>query len=331
MFHGRVLQALGETAKADAEFAAAIRVRPDDADVWLARARIFSMLGRKDRAAADRFKAQELKGGDPRTWVETGRLLAELGEHQQADAAFARASVLGRGALYPFLEAGWWVVGPYPADLELSCPPEIDPDPSRTVAAVNEPRDLAWQSMSYIPGNSAIGIERGFADRKDASAYALAYVYADRARTASLTISAGEAPVRLWVNGRLMFKGYACWKGGFDGEVTIPISLKSGRNTVLLKTKHVGSFWCNCRFDDEPSRKAMNLLQLGLWSEAADAFAQANERVPLDATTFRFWIHALFAAGTKRQHGGRLPRWCAVTTDPGVRKQMSSCSPLACR
>ena len=226
-----------------------------------------------------------------------GRLLAELGEHKQADAAFARASALGKGSLYPFLEAGWWVAGPYPPALELSCPPEFDPDPSKPIAAVNEPRDLKWQSVSFAADTASIGMESAFAGRQDVSLYALTYVYAQQDRSAALILSTGEGPVRLWVNGRLAFEGYACWGAAADSEAHIPIALKAGRNTLLIQTQHVGSFWCHCRFDDDPTQKAMNLLHLGLWSEAADALAEADRRVPLDAMTFRFRVHALFAAG----------------------------------
>src|SRR5262249_19664337 len=62
LFRGRVLQALGKRESGEAEFAAAIALRPNDPNVWIARARIFSDLGWKDRMATDRVKAQTLKG-----------------------------------------------------------------------------------------------------------------------------------------------------------------------------------------------------------------------------------------------------------------------------
>src|SRR5262249_22957525 len=53
LHQGRLLIALDRPQEADTEFAAAVALRPDDAEVWLTRARIFTKLGRKDRAAAD--------------------------------------------------------------------------------------------------------------------------------------------------------------------------------------------------------------------------------------------------------------------------------------
>src|SRR5207249_7886079 len=113
LFRGRVFFGLGQPDKAEAEFAAAVALRPGDADVWLTRSRVFATLGQKERMTADLLRAQQLKGEDPKTWVETGRMLAERGEHQQADIALARASALGKGELNRFLDAGLWVVGPY--------------------------------------------------------------------------------------------------------------------------------------------------------------------------------------------------------------------------
>jgi serine/threonine protein kinase/predicted Zn-dependent protease len=64
LFRARLHSALGEAEKAEAEFSAAVAVRPNDADVWLTRARVFAKLGNKDQAAADLARAQQLQA-DP--------------------------------------------------------------------------------------------------------------------------------------------------------------------------------------------------------------------------------------------------------------------------
>ena len=78
----------------------------------------------------------ELATDDPLPWIHCGRWYAERGQHEKADADFVKAASLTPNELNKFLEAGWWVVGPYPAELKEFCPPELDPDPSRPV-----PRD----------------------------------------------------------------------------------------------------------------------------------------------------------------------------------------------
>ena len=135
---------LGEREHAEAEFAAAIARAPDEVAALVDRARAFEALGLRDRALADLAEAARRKPDDPRPWVARGRLLAERGDGPGADAAYARAAGLAPGRLDPFLEAGWWVVGPYAEDMNQPQPPEDDPDPSRPVAG--EPGSpLRWK------------------------------------------------------------------------------------------------------------------------------------------------------------------------------------------
>jgi tetratricopeptide (TPR) repeat protein len=57
----KLLAQLGEAGKADAEFAAAVAVRPNDPEVWATRGRIFAQLGLKERSEADFARALQLK------------------------------------------------------------------------------------------------------------------------------------------------------------------------------------------------------------------------------------------------------------------------------
>jgi tetratricopeptide (TPR) repeat protein/serine/threonine protein kinase len=298
LYRARVLFALDEHEKAEAELAAAIAIRPKDADVWLTRSRIFAKLGQNERMAADLVHAQKLRGDDPKTWVETGRMLAERGEHKQADVAFARALTLGKGELNRFLDSGWWVAGPYPQQLELRCPPELNPDPSKPVAAVGERGELKWQSVPTTPHNGSIDTGAIAGSRRKASYYFLAYVHADRDRTATVVLRSG-GDARLWVNGRLALDGMSAWKIGSGSDVYIPISLRAGRNTLLIKSQHKDNVdnWCECMFLDAPIRRAYELSYLGLWTEAADAFAEAERRGPLNEYQFRLRVHSLLALG----------------------------------
>jgi serine/threonine protein kinase/tetratricopeptide (TPR) repeat protein len=331
LFLGRTLLALGRTEPAEAELDAAIRLRPEDAEVWLARARIFAGLGRKDRAAADMIKAQELRGGDPRTWVEVGRQLADLGEPTQADAAFARASELGGGELDRFLEAGWWVAGPYPGPFERACPPEVDPDPSRAVAGVGQDQSLRWQTVAlqtntYPARIGMIDLGMVTARRKDVAYYLLSCVHAARDRTATLYLAVtGNA--RVWVNGRLVFAGTAPWKYAARSEVPIPVGLTRGRNTILLKIGQAAEpLQCACSFHDRPELRATDLLQLGLWSEAADAFAEADRRSRLAPVRLWNWGACLLAAGREdesRRVFGELVRRHDRTSGEDVARELA--------
>ncbi len=297
LFRGRVFLALEQPDRAEAEFTAAVAIRPDDADVRLTRSRVFARLGQKERMAADLLRAQQLKGDDPRTWVETGRMLAELGQHKQADVAFARASTLGKGGLNRFLDAGWWVVGPYPGNLPGPCPPESNPDPSRPVAAVGTNRVLKWLTTPTGAHSGAVSPGPADGGPDKTSFYYLAHVHADRDRTADLHFRTPEDG-RLWVNGRLAFDGVAAWGIGKEHSIRVPVSLRAGRNTILVKVSGPKDRrWFECLFHDAPALRATDLADLGLWPEAADAFAEADRREPLDAWRSHLRLLCLLAAG----------------------------------
>jgi serine/threonine protein kinase/tetratricopeptide (TPR) repeat protein len=293
LFRGRLLHTMDQPQQAEAEFTAAALLRPEDTDLWLTRARVFAKLGWKERASADLVRAQQLKAGDPRTWIETGRLLAELGEEAQADTAFARAAALGKGELSRFLEAGWWVAGPYPDRLDQSCPPELFADASKPVAAVGRPGNLKWQAVATNPVNGDINFGSLFSGAGSASFYALAYVYADRDRTASLHFFTG-GDMRLWVNGKLVCAGSGTSKSQGTVETSVPIVLCTGRNQVLLKIQAAHA-WCECQFEDAPGRRAYLFKDLGLWREAALAFAEADRRAPLEPFRAMFRVRCLLA------------------------------------
>jgi tetratricopeptide (TPR) repeat protein len=333
LHQARLLVALDRPQEAEAEFAAAVALRPDDPEVWQTRARLFIKLGRKEQAAADLVHAQALKAADPKAWVETGRVLTELGEHDKADAAFARAAAAGKGAFYPFLEAGWWVAGPYPEPLDLACPPEFGADPSRPVAAVGENRDLNWRPVATAGSSSHSHVDLGpiIGEAKKVSYYALAYAYADRDRTATLHLRLqGGDDARLWVNGRLVCGGFKAWKLYNEGSTWIPVSLRAGRNAVLVKISHAeGAAWYQCQFHDHPLQQAFQRLELGAWGEAADAFAQADRRAAVDVWRYSQWLRCLAAAGRsdeyRRGFAESLRRHAPPGAEWGLTELANSC------
>jgi serine/threonine protein kinase/tetratricopeptide (TPR) repeat protein len=298
LVRAKALVSLGRDEEAESEFAAAVSPRPGDSKLWSNRARIFAGLGLKERALADLAHARELRVDDPSTWIESGRLLAEMGEARRSEEAFARASVLAGGRLSPFLEAGWWVVGPYPDSLDLACPPENDPDPARPVAVSGGEHVLEWKAVATNPSSHEIDLAEVSRGKRNVSFYALAYVHADRDRTAVLSLRTVR-DARLWVNGCESFAGFEAWGYPSGTEVLVPISLRAGRNTILLKIR-AGNGWtrCTCLIDVDSHRRALEMADLGLWAEAADAFAEADRHAPLALPdTVWLWAACQLAAG----------------------------------
>jgi serine/threonine protein kinase/tetratricopeptide (TPR) repeat protein/Flp pilus assembly protein TadD len=261
---------IGETEKAEAELAAASAAAPGDAEIWLARVRLFEMWNEIKRAEAEWQKIVQLAGDDPLPWIRRGRWYAERGQHEKADADFAHAASLTPNELNKFLEAGWWVVGPYPTNLDEFCPPEIDPDPSRplyvldpTTGLSDEP--VAWRSADF--GKFGTLMIRDVLGDSSGSAYALALIYSPDDRTAFFRVGLGNG-VRIWCNGRLVFQSNeSC--GPVHQAARVPVALRPGRNQILVRTALSDSL--APRLADTPADCALALAEQGLWRQAAEA------------------------------------------------------------
>src|SRR5947207_15213013 len=102
------------------------------------------------------------------------------------------------------------------------------------------------------------------------------------------------------VNGKCVLDGLKAWKLVPDASNWIPVSLRAGRNIVLVKLSHADAHpWCHCQFHDHPLQQALFRLELGAWSEAADAFAEADRPAPLEAWRYTRWLRVLLAAGRR--------------------------------
>lgn len=90
LYRGRMYARLGDAAKADAEFAAAVAARPDDPEVYALRAAFFDDFGQPDRAKADRAKADGVAGRLRAADVPDAATAAGLATHMLG--AFDRAA-----------------------------------------------------------------------------------------------------------------------------------------------------------------------------------------------------------------------------------------------
>ena len=331
LFRGRVLYAFGQVKKAETEFAAAIALRP-------ARRRSVAHPRTGLRQARPEGSDGRRPGQEPGPRTRPPAAVdrdrpdpCRVGRAPASRRGFARASALGKGELDQFLEAGWWVAGPYPEPFDRARPPEIDPDPSRPVASVDERRALTWQAVPATPNTGRIEMGTLAAGNPNVSSYALTYVQADRDRTASLLLRTGS-DARLWVNGRLAFDGFAAWKLDGTGENRVPIALRAGRNTILLKIKQInGSAWCECLFHDGPLQRGWELVRLGLWAEAADAFGEADRRAPSRRGRHGSASSASSLPVGRRSPAGSSASWFADMTDPAsTRSPPTSRCPVSC-
>jgi tetratricopeptide (TPR) repeat protein len=296
LWQGRVYAKLGYPEQARAKFQAGVAARPRDTAIWLARARIFAQLGAHEQAEADFAKAIHIKPADPLLWIARGRYFAERGMHKKADADFARAATRTPDELNRFIEAGWWVAGPYPYELKVPCPPEKGADPSRPVAAfslvptaaIGSPvaglgalAGLAGAQFDWKPCPTELHgtVRRGHPVLErpggPVSVYALTYVYSPDEQPATLLV--GGDFTRVWLNGRFVHEMKQVINSPFALD-RVPVMLKPGRNTLLVKANdNDGSFWFRVRLADNALDRGLALAEVGLWKEAAAAFARRFE------------------------------------------------------
>ena len=266
---------LGENQKAETEFAAAIAEPPDIAQALIDRAWTFENLGLRDRSMADLALASRRRPDDPRPWVTKGRLLAARGLQSEADQAYARAAELAPGRLDPFLAAPWWVVGPYPVDMNRQSRPEEDHDPSHTVTAESG-LPLRWKP-AFVTSERGINLAP-LAGVANSSVYALSHLYSASERTALFSLNY-SGTVRVWLNGRVIFdtERQPADLPGLDR--VFPAALRAGRNTLLVRVSHTErEHWMRLRTDDFELVRAHLLAESARWQEAADVFDLAEKR-----------------------------------------------------
>jgi serine/threonine protein kinase/tetratricopeptide (TPR) repeat protein len=167
LLRARAYYKLGFREKAEKELQAAVAGNPKDPRFWSARAGLFAQLGQFKRAETDFAKMTEGNPDDCRPWIARGRYFIEHGQPQKADADFAKGASLTPNELNKFIQAGWWVVGPYPDKLDIPYPPEKDPDPSRPVEPIQDKASILakplLESSTVVPGTpdpapSSVGV-----------------------------------------------------------------------------------------------------------------------------------------------------------------------------
>jgi serine/threonine protein kinase/tetratricopeptide (TPR) repeat protein len=273
----------GEIERAEADWQQVVDLQRNDPAVWLQRAAWYSKQGKTEQAEADWQRAVELAGDDPLPWIRRGRYYAQHGEQEKADADFAHAASLTPNELNKFLEAGWWVIGPYPADLDEFCPPELDPVPSRPVFTIDPQNGLsdepvAWRTVD-VDSSGKFDLADYFPSGSQ-SVYLLAYVYSPEERTATLRTN-DEFRYRIWVNGTDCQTVAPPFSGLTRSYHFTPLTLLKGRNTILVKcntSPNSGPF--ALRLNDHPLERAFDLARADLLDEAGDLVAKEYAESP---------------------------------------------------
>ncbi len=223
----------GEIATADADGL----VRIWQFSQPIARARNLAANGQTERALAPYQRAIADHPGDARLNIERGRLLAELGRSSRADADFSRAAQLAPDNPQLFVDAGWWVAGPYKLDLKTQTPIEQDASPSPSTPpprSGEEPRQWV-RAPTKMQGLVALKpISR--TDERNVACYALAIVHSVTQRDVVMVVGTDDGG-RFWLNGRQVLDSP---RRSEAKQYAIEASLQPGRNTILAKVVNEG-------------------------------------------------------------------------------------------
>lgn len=269
---------LGNASDAERAWEAAVTMSPTDASVWVARAETHAVF--KQYESAERYfsHALGLEPEDAQWWIARGKHYLERGLDTQADADYQRAAELSPDDLDLFLRTGVWAMGPYPATMNQSYVPEVDPHPAKRLATQAVARDaVTMREWTRLPSSTApnawgtIVMTPVTQNTKDRSAYVLSFIYASEPRTTSIMVASAHH-LRIWCNGTCVADSPQSTEQ-YDTLERIPVSLRRGRNVILVRI-HAKTQDCRLvlRLSDSPIERALHAARLLQWKEAVAAF-----------------------------------------------------------
>ncbi len=260
-------------------------------------------LSQQNRLETYWNKAVDAAGNDPLPLIQRGRWYLECGEKEKAEADFAKAAAMTPHELNKFLEAGWWVAGPYPGELKQFCPPEIDPDPSKPVHIIGPATGLSEEPVPWRSITTGKWGRVNLADRaigkEGSSLYGLGCIFSPDERATILMVGRNDR-LRVFLNGQLLEDyepdGMAALPQ-YEQYHRIPVVLKPGKNQLLVKTT-APAF--TVRVADSPRDQVVLLAEQRRFSEAVRTLERVDVRDRFEVTGGVLPHAIMFLLGSER-------------------------------
>ena len=256
-------------------------VRVWEPSAAIANARALSAAGKRPDALLEYDKAVAKRPSDPHVLIERGRLLATLGQAEKAAADFENAANLAPESPQFFLDAPWWVAGPYPPDFSQAGALENAPatDPSQPAPALGN-TTVRWREIAPHQ-QGQVNFEELFKTGGGVVCYAMTVVYSARAREAVL-LSGTDDTARIWLNGREVFVSTS---SSLPDSNAILVTLQAGRNTFVARVQDLvkGGHSFSARFGESPADLARAYARAGKPKETSEFF---NKALALDPDNF---------------------------------------------
>jgi HEAT repeat protein len=156
---------------------------------------------------------------------------------------------------------GWRVIGPFPFDatnFDKNFGPEGPVDLNKSYPGVNGP--VRWKPAVVEP-NGYVNLLNQFDPNQNVQIYALVYVKSPTDQKAVFSMGSDDG-IKAWLNGKQVHSNNAS-RPASPGEDQVPVDLKAGWNTVLLKITQGSGDW-GYYFDIlTPDKKAMTDITYG--------------------------------------------------------------------
>jgi hypothetical protein len=177
----------------------------------------------------------------------------------------ARIELTLRKTLLPSINA-WWICGPFDATFEKGLatvfPPESGLDADAAYDGKNG-KKVVWQNVQrdVQPGDDLTGeffvqFDKIFGGRVyDAVAYGFTYLHAPREIDAVLAIGSDDG-VAVWLNGAEVHRNQI-GRAYSPKQDRVPVKLKAGVNTLLLKVGQGGGDWGFSVFVESPDGRSL--------------------------------------------------------------------------
>ncbi|MCK4659186.1 MAG: DUF5110 domain-containing protein [Phycisphaerae bacterium] len=177
-----------------------------------------------------------------------------LGWRFTLEADDLRLEVPGRQVLFPSINR-WWVVGPFSAEfktgLDQVFPPEQKIDLQATYKGVKDQK-IGWRKVGREITPGADFTEEFFVrlnevfsgHHHNAVCYALTYLHAPVDTDATLAFGTDDGVV-IWLNGEEIHR-HQVGRAYQSKQDRIPVRLKKGSNSLLLKISQWGGDWGFC-------------------------------------------------------------------------------------
>jgi len=188
---------------------------------------------------------------EPQTTTLKGSVSLRI---SQGDVLPSDVNVPIRQVLLPSINR-WWIVGPFPATLDEGLdkvfPPEEQIDLKATYDGI-EGKRIGWRKTERRIAGAAELTEEFFVKLHDffggyhqnVVCYALTYLRAPEDMDATLALGSDDGVV-VWLNGEEVHRN-TVGRAYQPKEDRVPVHLKKGSNTLLLKVSQGGGDWSFC-------------------------------------------------------------------------------------